>query len=130
MSKHIVNLPVSADLSASSNLHKLVTLTSTGIALLSSATTQYPIGSLERGNDNPAIGQSAVGMAAAVALRGGNAFTFVVVDDTCAALVPGDKLEATATGTVIKSAGTNPVVGIAIEGRALNTGGEIRAILF
>jgi hypothetical protein len=129
MSKHVVNFPVAADLSADANLHKLVKLTSTGLAI-TSAVGDYVIGTLERGNDVPANNQSAVGMAAAVALRGGNAITFVVVDDVCAALVIGDKLEGTATGTVIKSAGTNAVIGIATEARALNTGGQIRAILF
>jgi hypothetical protein len=139
---HIINLPAGTDLSASSNLHRLLKLgyvsssNTYGVSIANPGDTV--IGTLERGNDAPAIGQSGAGMACAVNLGGKGGTTFLVVDDASqVAINIGDQLDLSTNGTVVKhAAGT--VVGYAVEARGVGPGttpqptlgGLIRAVLF
>jgi hypothetical protein len=133
---HIINLPVASgtDLSDSSNLHKLLKVKSdnSGVVLLG-AGSDVVIGSLERGNDAPAIGQSAAGMACAVNLGGKGGNTFLVVDTAAGAILFGTPLYPYIGGTVtqagVSGAGSTSI-GFALEARAAGLGGLIRAVLF
>lgn len=121
----VVSLPVSADLSSSKE-YLLVKLTSTGVAV--AAAGDKVIGTLIRGNDMPANGQSAVGMACDVFLTGGNGFHFATVgNDTAIAM--GDDLEIDSTdGRLVKQT-TGRAVAIALDScPATNDGAVIRVV--
>jgi len=123
----VVSFPVSADLSSSKE-YELVKLTSTGIAIATSITDRV-IGTLLRGNDAPANGQSAVGMACDILLSVGNGLHFAKVgNDT--AIVLGDELEQDTTdGRLVKRV-AGDVVAIAAQAcPASNDGAIIEVIM-
>jgi hypothetical protein len=97
----VISLPVAADLSAAANENASVKLTSTGIDI--AGTGDYVIGTLLQGNTFPAVGQSAVGMAADVFLTAGNGLHFVRIGNSTAIAV-GDELMQTASGAFAKRA--------------------------
>ena len=124
----VISLPVSADLSSGKE-YECVKLTSTGVAIATSITDRI-IGTLLRGNDAPANGQTAVGMACDVFLTAGNGLHFIKVgNDT--AIASGDELEQDATdGRLVKRV-AGAVVGQAVDScPATSDGGVIRAIMF
>lgn len=132
---NVISLPVAADLSANSNLHKLVYMTSTGInlatAILGTAAAAKYIGTLHRGNNKPDGISSAVGMSAAVHVASGDEH-FVQTDTT--AILVGSELELSATDGVVALSGTTASAGASKVGIALEANGSsactIRAILW
>ena len=97
----VISLPVAADLSAATCENASVKLTSTGIDI--AGTGDYVIGTLLQGNTYPAVGQSAVGMAADVFLTAGNGLHFVRIGNSTA-IATGDELMQTASGAFAKRA--------------------------
>lgn len=127
----VISLPVSTDLSANTNHHRAVKLTSTGIALASSVTDRV-IGTLIRGN-NPAanVGDTVVGRAADVFLSVGNGLHFITLgagDET--AISMGDELQLDTTDGTYCIRTTGECAAIAVDSApASSAGGQIRAIL-
>lgn len=124
--ENIVSLPVSADLS--SYEYELVKLTSTGVAIATEVTDRV-IGTLLRGNDYPANGQSAVGQACSVKLTTGS--LHYVKCGNATAIAVGDELEQDTTdGRVVKRV-AGECVGISANAvPASSDGGIFQAILF
>ena len=124
--ENIVSLPVSADLS--SYEYELVKLTSTGVAIATDITDRV-IGTLLRGNDYPANGQSAVGQACSVKLTTGS--IHYVKCGNATAIAVGDELEQDTTdGRVVKRV-AGECIGISANAvPASSDGGIFQAILF
>lgn len=133
----VVSLPVSVDLSG--HQHKLVKMTATGLALntgiiplAADGSGEAIIGTMIRGNNAPAFGESAVGRAADVFLKGGNGFHFVTLGaGITTAIAAGALLELDTTdGCVCLRTAAAPI-GVAVDSApASSAGGIIRAILF
>jgi hypothetical protein len=134
----VVSLPVSADLSAEQ--HKLVKMTSTGIALTTGVlplqtdgTGEAVLGTLVRGNSAAAnVGDAVIGRAASVHLKGGNGFHFVTLGaGITTAITAGALLEMDTTdGCVCLRTAAQPI-GVAVDSAPSgNAGAIIRAILF
>jgi hypothetical protein len=97
----IIPVVVAADLSSYSDV--AVKLTSTGVNLAGPG--DRAIGTILQGNDYPALGQSAVGMAATVLLSAGHALHNFTIGNN-SALVQGDELEVWPSGRYGKRGGT------------------------
>lgn len=120
----VVSKNVAADLSGKEGY--LVKLTSTGLAL--AGASDRHIGVLRRGNDVPQVGQSAVGLSAAVALVNGYHVDFAQIGATTAAIAIGDELQiGTSAGTLVpKTSGT--AVALAWDSASSASGGQIRVL--
>lgn len=129
----VINLPVSADLSAYS--HVAVKLTSTGIALANAQ--DLAIGQMIRANSvaaNP--GDTVIGRAAAVFLYRSNGLHFVTLGANSVAVAMGDELIQDANGTFLNKGTITITSGVASTGvftlvaHGFNVGDRVRLISF
>lgn len=126
---NIISLPVSADLSAYSNVR--VKLTPTGVALANSG--DIAIGVMIRGNLSPQVGQSAVGMSCAVHLFASNGIQWATIGNDATAFNAGDLVAAGDGGTIVHPAGDPapaPVAQVVYGAPANSQNGVIEVIAF
>lgn len=128
---NIISVQVSADLAGQE--HKLVKMTSTGIALTTGVdpSAEHILGSIIHGNLPAAFGESVVGRAATVMLRATGLHFLVIGAGISTAIAVGDEVEMDTTdGTICKKTSAT-AIGVAFDSApSSSAGGIIRVYLY